>query len=402
VNTLLADPPAVSGTERPASPGGPPDPPVSPEGAPEGSTPGQAAAAHTCAHCGAPLQAGQQWCLQCGACEPGSLEERPHWRPLAALALAATLLAAGAVVAGAAALDKRNSAKPQAVVALVPATPKAATPTAPAVPATPGGAGAAGGVGGVGGPAGAGGSKSSGKGSTGGLLFPPSSTTKPPKIPAPTPTPNSGGGASSTEPTSTTEPPASGGGSNTGSSEKPTQTTGTSTNESKSSEGSGTSAKPTPILLDTDAASTYNPSNYPATSFGDPALAIDGEPSTAWTAQVQASSFPNMAEGLLIDLRSPTRLGSLELATPTRGMTVQVYGAKGAQAPALITDPGWTPISGSHVLKKKVTHLKLRAAGRALRYVVVWVTKAPPAAQGTAQAPGHVALSEVALYPPAS
>jgi hypothetical protein len=244
--------------------------------------------------------------------------------------------------------------------------------------------------------------KSSGKGSTGGLLFPPSSTAKPPKIPAPVPTPNSGGGSGSSEPTSSTEPPASGGGSNTGSSEKGTETTGTSTSESKANEGSGKSEQPNPILLDTDAASTYNPSNYPATGFGDPALAIDGEPTTAWTAQVQASSFPNMAEGLLIDLRSPTKLASLELATPTRGMTVQVYGAKGAKAPALIVDPGWTQLSGSHVLKKKITRLKLRTEGRAFRFVVMWVTKAPPASRGTAQAPGHVALSEAALYPPPS
>lgn len=404
MNTLLADPPPAPGAEQPASSGGTPNPPVPPEGAPEASTPAQASAdGRTCAHCGAPLQEGQHWCLQCGGCEPGSLAERPHWRPLVALALAATLLAVGAVVAGAAALDQHSAAKPSAVVALVPATPKVATPTAPVTPsspATPGGAGGANGVGGVGGSSGVG--RSSNRGSTGGLLFPPSGATRPPKIPAPTPTPNSGGGSNSTEPTSSTEPPASGGESNPGSSEKGTDTTGTSTSESKSTEGSGKSETPNPILLDTDAASTYDPSNYPATSFGDPALAIDGEPSTAWTAQVQASSFPNMAEGLLIDLRSPTKLGSIELATPTRGMTVQVYGAKGAKAPALIVDPGWSQLSGSHVLKKKVTHLKLRTEGRAFRFVVVWITKAPAAAQGTAQTPGHVALSEAALYPPAS
>ena len=109
-----------------------------------------------------------------------------------------------------------------------------------------------------------------------------------------------------------------------------------------------------------------------------------------------------MAEGLLINLRSATKLGRLELATPTRGMTVQVYGANGAKAPTTITEPGWTLLSGSHVLKKKVTHLKLHTAGKTFSYLVVWVTKAPAASQGTATAPGHVALSEVALYPPAS
>jgi hypothetical protein len=403
VNTLLADPPAASGTEQPSATA---PPPVPPEGAPESSTPGQAApeaAAHTCAHCGAPLGEGQQWCLQCGGCEPGSLAERPNWRPLTALALTAAVLAAGAAVAAAAALGKHNSAPRPATVALVPATaptsttpgvatPGATTPTTPSLPTTPGATNGAGGTG----------SHSSGKGSSG-LLFPPSNAAKPPKIPAPVPTPKSGGGSgSSGEPAgSAGEPAGSGGESGAGTSEKGSGT-GTSTGESKSKEGSPASAQPNPILLDTDAATSYNPSSYPPTGFGDPALAIDGEPTTAWTAQVQPSSFPNMAEGLLIDLRSPTKLGSLELATPTRGMTVQVYGANGAKAPALIVDPGWTQLSGSHVLKRKVTHLKLRTEGKAYRRIVVWITKAPPASQGTPQAPGHVALSEVALYPPAS
>jgi hypothetical protein len=79
-----------------------------------------------------------------------------------------------------------------------------------------------------------------------------------------------------------------------------------------------------------------------------------------------------------------------------------VYGAYGAKVPATITTPGWTQLSSSHVLKKKVTHLKLHVKGRTFRWLVVWIVKAPAASQGTPQAPGQVALSEVALYPPAS
>ena len=82
-------------------------------------------------------------------------------------------------------------------------------------------------------------------------------------------------------------------------------------------------------------------------------------------------------------------------------MTVQVYGANGAKAPTTITEPGWVLLSGSHKLKKTVTHLKLRTEGHAFRWLVVWIVKAPASAQGTPTAPGHVALSEVALYPPA-
>ena len=68
----------------------------------------------------------------------------------------------------------------------------------------------------------------------------------------------------------------------------------------------------------------------------------------------------------------------------------------------MITEPGWVLLSGSHTLKKTVTHLKLRTEGKAFRWLVVWLVKAPASAQGTTVAPGHVALSEVVLYPPAA
>jgi hypothetical protein len=380
VNTLLADPPAAPSSEQPPASGPPSLSPEDVQDFPRGDI---------CAHCGAPLQEGQQWCLQCGACAPGSLGERPSWRPLGALALAAAILAAGAAVAVAAALNGHSSAPRAATVALAPAVttppPTASVPTTglPAAPAAPGKSGAA--------KAGAG---PSSKGSANSLLFPPSSTGKPPKVPAPTATPKSTGGSTGESSTgssgeSTTTTPAS----------TKTTETATSTTEAKSK---GEPSKSEPILLDTNSASTYNPYGYPEAGFGDPALAIDGESSTAWTAQVQTHSFPNLAEGLLIDLRSSTKLGSVELRTPTHGMTVQVYGANGAKAPATITTPGWKLLSSSHELKKTVTHLKLHAKGRSFRWLVVWIVKAPAASQGTPQAPGHVALSEVALYPPAS
>ena len=109
-----------------------------------------------------------------------------------------------------------------------------------------------------------------------------------------------------------------------------------------------------------------------------------------------------MAEGLLIDLKASTKLGSVKLITLTPGMTVQLYGADAHKAPATITEPGWTPLSSSRVLKKKTTTVKLHVGGKTFRYVAVWIVKAPAAAVGTPQAPGHVDLNEVELFPPAS
>jgi hypothetical protein len=418
VNPLLSPPAPSAGTERsseqaqhgaagPAGPGGVEPTPqagaaqgngaLSPSTAqaPDAQPPLPAPAHSACAHCGAPLQEGQHWCLQCGAAIPGSLDERPNWRPLVVLGLIATLLLAGAAVATAAALNKHNATPPPPIkIAQAPpvvnTTPPVGTSTTPSLPATPGAAGGTT-------------TPKAGKGS-GGLLFPPTSATKPPKIPAPaaTPEPTGSNGVGSGSTGASKEPTGSGQ-SGSGSTEKKSSETGTSTNQSNNKEGtSGSGEQPNPILLDTNAATTYNPYKYPEAGFGDPALAIDGEPSTAWTAAVQPSSFPKMAEGLLIDLRSPTKLGSLEIRTPTPGMTIQVYGASGKQAPTTITEPGWTPLVGSRVLKKKLAHLKLHTEGAEFRFVAVWIVKAPAASQGTAAAPGHVALSEVSLYPPAS
>ena len=384
----LSDPPATPSPEHPAAP---PTPATSPEGGADGTEAPTPAQTHVCAHCGTPLREGQQWCLHCGACEPGSLGERPNLRPLTVLALTAAILALGAAVAVAAAIDEHGSTPRSATVALVPATtPTTAVPTTPAPSATTPG------TGGTTTP------HSSPKSSSGSnLLFPPSPTTKPPKVTSPTPTPEASGGSNSAGESSGSGAGSTTSGSTTTPSKATTTETGTSTTESKSKAGAGTSEQPTPILLDTNAATTYNPYNYPESGFGDPALAIDSEPSTAWTAQVQAHSFPGMAEGLLIALREPAKLGRIELRTPTRGMAVQVYGAGGAKAPTTITEPGWVLLSGSHTLKKTVTHLRLHTEGHTFRWLVVWLVKAPASAQGTPAAPGHVALSEVALYPPA-
>jgi hypothetical protein len=346
---------------------------------------------HECPHCGTPLQEGQQWCLSCGACEPGSLGDRPNWRPLTVLALTAAILAAGAAVAVAAAIKERN-ASPAAgnTLALAPAT----TPATTAPPATVPPAGTTG----TGGASSGTPSTTAKKGSN--LLFPPSST-KPPKVTAPTPTPKTSTGSSGESNGSAGESNGAENATKTTPAKSKTTETGSST--TTGSEGaSGKSEQPSPILLDTNAASTYNPYNYPASSFGDPELAIDGEPSTEWTAQVQAHSFPNMAEGLLIDMREANKLGGVELRTPTKGLVVQVYGANGSKAPTTITEPGWTLLSGSHTLKKTVTHVKLRTEGHAFRWLLVWLVKAPASAQGTPTAPGRVALAEVALYPPSS
>lgn len=358
--TLLADPPAAP-TERqpPAGPAGGPDVPQAP--AP------QAAPQRGCSKCGSPLAGDQDWCLQCGAGAPDSLRSRaPSWRSAAAVIGVLAILVAGAATAAYAALSKGGGKARQATATVAQApTPTAATPV---VPATPEGTATA-------------------KVGTPRTVKPvlPLGAVKPPKIPPSTVTPKS----------SIPISPSTSGGAST-----PTTTTPKANNGGAPTTGE---TQPEAILLDTNAAATYNPYNYAASNFGDPSLAIDGDTSTGWTAVVEPAVAPKMAEGLIIDLNTPRKVSALALSTSTPGITLQVSAANGQTPPASITDPAWVALSSSRVVKKKHVRLKLggttAASKAAHRFVVLWLSAAPASAVGTPQALGHVSIDELELFP---
>ncbi len=358
----------VASTPNPASTT--PNPSSSPEPASESP-------AHACANCGAALEDGQDWCLQCGAATPGSLDSGgPSWRSATIVLAATAALVLGAAAAAYAALTQPSPPKAVhkvVVVAQAPTTTPGATPgTTPGTTTTPGAVTTPSPLG------------------TPTTVKPLPSTTPPLKIPLTTPTPKSSG---------TTITPTTGAGkTTTGTSESGTST-GTGTGTTKSSPPSGgTNTEPNPILLDTNAASTYNPYGYPASNFGDPSLAIDGETSTAWTAQVEPAVAPKMAEGLVVDLKTAQRVAALTLISSTPGMTVQVYGANSNTLPTSITDPAWVALSPSLDAKKRKTHIVLRDSSRAFRFFTLWISGAPASSVGTASAPGHVSVNELELF----
>jgi hypothetical protein len=308
---------------------------------------------------------GQDWCLQCGAGAPGSIGS-PGWRSAATILGVAAVLALGAAAAAYAALSKESS-KPATLTttvaqATIPttATTTPVTPGTTTVPTTP---------------------------SVKSVLPQP---LKPPKIPlTATPTPKS----STTTPANTT----------------PTNTTstgsqGTTTPTTPANTGTGSSGEEnqSSILLDTNAASTYNPYSYPESDFGDPSLTIDGDTTTGWTAIVEPSTAPKMADGVLIDLKTPHKLGALVLITSTPGMTVQVYGSNAKTAPTSITDPAWVPISHLQTVARRHVRIKLRDQKKAFTFVTLWVSHAPAADVGTPEAPGHVSVNEIELFPATS
>ena len=99
-------------------------------------------------------------------------------------------------------------------------------------------------------------------------------------------------------------------------------------------------------------------------------------------------------EGLLIDLNSPQRVSALALVTSTPGMTIQIYGANGTSAPASITDPAWTRLSGSMIDRKKRLRISLASATHAHRFVLLWISRARSASSA------RVTVNELELFPP--
>lgn len=335
-------------------------------------------AVRACSKCGQPLQELQDWCLHCGSGVPGSLGGGPGWRTAAAILVSTVALIAGASVAAYAALEKKDHKPVVVAKAPVAAVPGTVTPGTP-------------------------GTSTPGAGTTPIPGVPTTAKTTPPKIPLQTPTPKSSSGGNEEANEALFPPEGTKEASKTKTS-APTKETSGEGNEGASPEGgsetksgSGSEA-PSPILLDTDAASTYNPYSYPAALFGDPSLGIDGEAKTAWTAQVQATSAPKMAEGLLLDLKSPQKLGSVKVKTATTGITVEVYGANGHTLPGSITAPAWKRLVGLKVLKKKGTSFPLKTNGKAFRYVVLWLAQGQPTS--TAANPGSVSINEFELFPP--
>jgi len=369
VGTLLADPPSAALEKQ--APGAPPE-----DGAPQ-TQPDAAPAPRACARCGSAMGSGQDWCLECGAGAPDSLSQRGSWRAPAAVIGALAILIAGAAAAAYAAWSGGSAKRGAAAIAQARAPSAASLLPGATAGAPPASAGAlrkppalnlkAGTVGAA-----------------------PGVKIKPPKIPLTALTPKTGPLSSGSAGATTTAP----------SSSKGTGSKGTSTGTSPSKESGGAPAEgPTPILLDTNAAGTYNPYSYPAERFGDPRRAIDGDGSTAWTAAVDPAVAPRMAEGLVIDLKSTRKLGSLTLITSTPGMTAQVYGANGHTLPTTITDPSWARLSGAQAIRKRHTKLALRESSKAFRFVLLWISKAAPARAGAIGTPPPVSVNELELFP---
>lgn len=308
--------------------------------------------ATACPKCGAPVEPGQDWCLNCGEAQASRRMALPGKRAIGTVLALTGVLVVGAVAAAYAALDHESPATTGTTqVAQVPApTPSAAAPapstsvpsdTAPSSTLPP---------------------------STGSTDVPPASST--PSLPRSTPTPSvpSTPVTPSTPSTSSTST-----GSRTSTSRDTTSTTRTSTTE--------TLPQPTEIRLDPTAASLYDPYRRdtadPATA--DPQKALDGEAGTSFPITV-ADGSESIGAGLVLDLGRKQGVRELDVTTKTPGFKIELYATDETDLPPDITDTRWAHLKDVRDVGTDTdgkVKVDLGAGTTKYRHVLLWLTTPP-------------------------
>jgi hypothetical protein len=317
---LLRDPDAKAGE---------PSAPAPPEAAPE---------VRACPTCQAPLEPEQDWCLSCGAAQPGRLAGLPGRRAAATVLALTAVLVGGAVAASYAALQDGGSPAGPATTptqlaqvppppAAAPVDPAAAAPsTATPPPPT----------------------------DTGSVPVAPSAPVTPPATPAPAATTPPPAKSPATTP-STTKPKAE------------TRTTTTPT----------TPAAPAAIKLADTAAALYDP-YHRDTAAGDPTKALDGTPTTSFAITV-ADGSQTVGAGLVVDLGKLRGVRELDLTTKTPGFRVEIYATDSEELPADVLDTRWAHVKDASDVGADGGTQTVALGGGSTKYrrVLLWFTTPP-------------------------
>jgi hypothetical protein len=302
-----------------------------------------------CPTCQTPLEAEQDWCLSCGAAQPGRPAGLPGRRAAATVLALTAVLVGGAVAASYAALQdgSQTPAATPTQIAQVPAPAPAPSATAPAPTAQP-------------------------------SIAAPSSTLPPATTTPKTSSPPAVGSTPVT-------PPPSSSGASTGS----TGTSGTSTGSGTTTTKGNTTADtrtsttpadtgPVPIKVSETAATLYDPFKRD-TAAGDPAKALDGDPNTSFPVTVAAGS-QQIGAGLTVDLGKQQGLREIDVTTKTPGFKIEIYATNETDLPPDVLDTRWahlkdvTGVGTDTSGKEKVA---LGSGTSKYRHVLLWFT-APP------------------------
>lgn len=329
----------------------------------DGGTPTETPAppeTRVCPTCSAPLEDGQDWCLNCGEAQSGGRRVAlPGKRATATVLALTTVLVGGAVAASYAALqDGTEPSGTPTQIAQAPAASQAApaptvTPDASATtpaPSTvvPGDT-----------------SVTPAPTDTGATTLPDAGST--PDIPAPS-SPSTSSGSSSTGSSTSTS---------TGSSTTDDSTADTRTSTTKTTT-TPTETEPVAIDLADDAGSLYDPFKRD-TAAGDPTKAFDGDPNTSFPVTVAAGS-QQIGAGLAVALPKLQGIREIDLKTKTPGFKIEVYATDDEELPPDVLDTRWAhlkDITGVGTKDDGAQTVNLGSGSTKYRHVLLWFT-APP------------------------
>ena len=169
-----------------------------------------------------------------------------------------------------------------------------------------------------------------------------------------------------------------------------------STGEGGGPAGRGAVPSGRPIAI--RSATDYDPEGDGTEDRAEAPLAIDGDPTTAWTTEhYDSATFagtktgPDQGVGVYVETRSASTAGRMEVRSPTPGWNAQVFASAG-RPPAAIT--GWGAPVGEVGGAGSRQPIDLHVATPS-RYLLLWFTKAAPASDEIGRF--EVAISEITL-----
>jgi serine/threonine-protein kinase len=146
------------------------------------------------------------------------------------------------------------------------------------------------------------------------------------------------------------------------------------------------------IALNESDVHEYDPPPGDGRERGTEALALDGDPTSAWeTERYDSPDLGNLKKGvgLYLDAGRPIVARALRAVTPKEGWSFEVYVARNG-VPANLS--GWTLVASGEMDGDRKT-IPLDTAGQASRYYLLWITKLTEGATGGSSA----AVSELKL-----
>lgn len=154
---------------------------------------------------------------------------------------------------------------------------------------------------------------------------------------------------------------------------------------------SGSSSSPAASTVKPVKATVFSPGGE-ADNPADAAMAIDGNPATAWSTDIYSDAvpFPNFKNGvgLLLQLPQPTAIGSVTLNLNSTGTSIQIRASQSATPATLDDTTVLTPPTPMKTGMNTITIANPAPVGN----VVVWITTL-----GTVDGKSESALSEITL-----